>query len=174
MQEPRTRIRRPVGHMSIVIMAVAPVGKVTGDNRHTANVKIDRPLPDLVESCGEIAIGRGLDPLLVTVPATVVVSCEQHLPAVEHTHERKGLVDTSHRKVAEHYHFVVPRDRDVPTLDERFVHLLGVTEGSAAVVDDVGMAEVQIGREVASHGTRIAARLMVCARDSVLTTDSPS
>ena len=75
---------------------------------------------------------------------------------------------------AEHYHFVVPRDRDVPTLDERFVHLLGVTEGSAAVVDDVGMAEVQIGREVASHGTRIAARLMVCARDSVLTTDSPS
>ena len=156
VQEPGARVGRAVGNVPIVVLAVAAVREVAGEDPRTTDGEIDRALPDLVESCGEATVGRGLGARLVSEPATVVVPGEQHLPAVEHTSDRKGLVGAAHREVAENDHLVRRRHRGVPAFDERGVHLLRVKEGSAAVVDDVAMAEVEIGCEVASHDHRIA------------------
>ena len=144
-----------MGDEPVVIMAVTAVRKVARDDTDSPDDELDGPLPDLGESRVEIAIGGGVDALLVPVPTAVVVPGEQHLSAVEHTRDGKGLVDAPHREVAEHDHLVLRRHRAVPAFDERVVHLVGIAERSAAVVDDVAMAEVKIGREVAGHDSKL-------------------
>ena len=140
-------------------MAVTAVRKVARDDTDSPDDELDGPLPDLGESRVEIAIGGGVDALLVPVPTAVVVPGEQHLSAVEHTGDGKGLVDAPHREVAEHDHLVLRRHRAVPAFDERVVHLVGIAERPAAVLDDVAMAEVKIGGEIAGpwpQGSQLA------------------
>ena len=166
VKEPSALVDGTVRDEPVVVVTVTAVRKVAGNNMDSADIKLDGPLPDLVEARGEIALGGGVDALLVPVPTTVVVPCQQHLTAIEHTRDGERLVDAAHREVAKHDHLVVRRHGAVPTFDERVVHMTDIAKRPSAVVDDVAMAEVKIGGEVADHEPSLTARLPHRARDS--------
>jgi hypothetical protein len=57
----------------------------------------------------------------------------------------------SYSEVAEVVYCVRWTNSAIPTPNKLFVHFLGVREGSLTIVDDVGMAEVGIGRKENAH-----------------------
>ena len=81
----------------------------------------------------------------VARPAQVVVAGHEDLDAPQRRHVggQRGC-PAAHRQVAKDPHLVTVSDEVVPTLHEGATHRRLVAERSAAVADDVGVAEVEI------------------------------
>lgn len=151
VEQPGTVVDGPVGKIAILVVAVAPVREVAGQGGHAGHLELDDSLPDLVEPGGEVARRASFNALAVTGPAPVVVAGEEHLVSVQQRYERKRVIESAEGEVTEHDDLVVIVDGRVPALDEGSIHLIDIAERPVAVLDDVLMSEMKIGREKPRH-----------------------
>lgn len=80
----------------------------------------------------------------------MIAEDEHHVPASDPGAVRRGVAPTE-AEVAQVVEPVVGSDTGVDALDDRGVHRLDVRERPAAVLDDVGVAQVGICREEDGH-----------------------
>ena len=151
MEEPRALIDRPLLDEPVVIVTVASIREVACQDPAVAEVDVCLSLVDFREPGGEVLLGPTLGSSPVARPAPVVVAREEQLASRQLSDECEGLVDASERDITQHPDSVVGVDGGVPSLDQRLVHRRGVSEGSARVVDDVGVTEVEISGEPRRH-----------------------
>jgi len=152
VQQPTPVIHRTGLGVAVVVVAVAHIGEVAGQHLSASHLKGGRAVMQRREAGVEVA-GLPFDGLgAVARPAAIVVAAHQVFGAVQVTHERQRVGDLAERHVAQHPHRVVGCHHIVPAGDEGVVHLLGVGERTAAVLDDVAVPEVQITAEPRGHG----------------------
>lgn len=150
MQEPVTVVGGSVLAEAIVVMAVTSVRKVTRAHRPCADPELNGALMDLGEASIDVPLspGRGAT---VASPTAVVVAGQKDLPPSQFSHHGQRVGDLSKGEVTEHPDVVAGIHGLVPSLDEGAIHRVGVGEGPIGVVDDVGMAEMEIGSEPHRH-----------------------
>jgi len=87
VEEPLAIVDRAVLDVSVVVMAVASVGKVRSEHGVIAHGHDDVTLVDLGEAGVEVALRPTIGPGAVPEPAAVVVSGEEQLAAVQFAHQ---------------------------------------------------------------------------------------
>jgi hypothetical protein len=151
VEEPRTPIAGSMFDVPIVVVAVAPIWEVTEQDLGVADVALDLALAHLVEAGLEVSLAPPVGASSMTDPASVVVASEEDLAPAQGADEGQRVGELAEREVAEHPDLVIVSDDVVPSIDEGTVHGLGVGEGSSTVVDDVAVAEVEVGRVPGGH-----------------------
>ena len=156
VHQPAAIVDRACVWVSILILAVAAVREVAGDDVVAADVQLDAALMDLLEAGFVVAIDPFRCACAVAVPAAVVVASEQQFVPGEIAHQLQRVGDAAHCHVAQYPHRVVGLHQRVPPFDQRPVHVIDIAERSTGVLDDVGVTEVEVGGEPRRHGNSLA------------------
>jgi hypothetical protein len=74
-----------------------------------------------------------------------MVAGQEDLVTVQASGHREGVGNPAQGEVSKNEYPVVRADGRVPTLEDRFVHVIGIRERSTAIPADVGMPEMEVG-----------------------------
>jgi len=152
MEQPRALVDRSVVDEAVVLLTVASIGEVTENGLGPSDLDLLRSLNDLIEAGIEIALCPPLGSSTVPGPAAIVVAGNEDLAAAQFCDQRERFGDLAQREVADDPDGVVLGYGLVPVVNQSAIHRIDVSERTVAVVDDVGVAEVEVGGEPSRHG----------------------